>query len=163
MFENFNTQELQENYAKAKENSNNNSNEQLYGTFVVKVDKIELGETSEKSKQPHMPMGKIQFRIVEGQYKNKCLFMNKLLVCRDKEGKLTTIGLKIFDDFLNSLQPTFNVSFSECKDAFKPDAEDNYQNLLLDVAEDIASLTYDIEVKENGGYPVYKVLAVYED
>lgn len=150
-------------YNQAKENSKNFDNEPLpEGVYRVKVEKIELGKTSDKSKQPGCPMGKIQFRILEGEHKKQCLFMNKLLVCNDKNGNLTCIGLKIFDDFLNSLQPRFEVSFSSCKDGFKEDAEDNYQNLLLDVAEDIADLTYDIELTYNGDFPEYKVIEFYE-
>lgn len=160
---NFNYNDIAEAYAKAKENTF----EQLYGTFEVKVEKIELGEMPANSKQPGMPTGKIQFRIVEGPHKKQCLFMSKLLVCRTQDNKLSAIGLSQFDTFLASLKPGFVVSFSECKDAFKKDAPDNYQNLLLDVAEAVQKNTYEIQVTKttvNGkDYPEYKVLAMWQD
>ena len=160
---NFNYNDIAEAYNKAKENTF----EQLYGKFVVKVEKIELGQMPEQSKQAGMPTGKIQFRIVEGQYKKKPLFMSKLLVCRTQDNKLMAIGLSQFDTFLASLKPGFVVSFSECTGAFKEDDPDNYQNLLFDVAEAVQKNTYEIEVTKttvNGkDYPEYKVLEMWKD
>lgn len=150
-------------YNKAKENTF----EQLYGTFEVKVEKIELGKMPETSKQPNMPTGKIQFRIVEGPHKKQCLFMSTLLIANTKDGGITAIGLSNFDKFLASLKPGFVVSFSDCKDAFTPDKDDNYQNLLMDVAEAVQKNTYEIEVTKttvNGkDYPEYKVLDMWKD
>lgn len=149
---NFDTNNLNAAYNKAKENTH--SNDPLpAGTYVVKVEKIELGQTKA---EPVRPMGKIQFRILEGEHKKKCLFWNKVLVTTDKNGELNALGLKIFDDFLNSLEPTFKVSFSECKDF------DEYADVLLDVAEDIEGVIYELELKYNGDFPNYKVLPVFE-
>ena len=137
-------------YNKAKENTFDNTPSPA-GTYRVKVEKIELGETK---KAPIRPMGKIQFRIVEGKHKNKCLFYNQILVGTNKDtGELTAIGLKKFDDFLNSLQPRVEVSFSKCKTGFE-----GYKDLLLDVAEDIEGLTYDVELTYKGDFPEYKVI-----
>lgn len=152
---NIDVNKLNEAYAKAKENTYDN--EPLpEGTYRVKVEKIELGETGPKATNPGMPMGKIQFRITAGEHKKKCLFMNKVLV-GFKDGQYNAIGLKIFDEFLNSLEPTFDVSFSKCKNGFN-----DYKELLLDVAEDIEGLEYDIELTYNGDFPEYEVLNVYE-
>lgn len=160
---NFNYNDIAKAYNQAKENTF----EQLYGTFVVKVEKIELGKMPADSKQPNMPTGKIQFRIVEGPHKKQCLFMSTLLIAVKQDGQLTAFGLSNFDKFLASLKPGFVVSFSDCKDAFTPDKDDNYQNLLLDVAEAVQNNTYEIEVTKttvNGkDYPEYKVTAVWQD
>lgn len=151
---NIDINKLNEAYEKAKENTYDN--EPLpEGTYRVKVEKIELGETGPKSTNPGMPMGKIQFRIVAGEHKKQCLFMNKVLVGY-KDGQLNAIGLKIFDEFLNSLEPTFDVAFSQCK------GFDDYKDLLLDVAEDIEGLEYDIELTYNNDFPNFEVLNVYE-
>lgn len=160
---NLNYNDIANAYNKAKENTF----EQLYGKFIVKVEKIELGEMPAESKQPGMPTGKIQFRIVEGQHKKKCLFMSNLLVARKQDGSLTAVGLANFDKFLASLKPGFVVSFNECKDGFTKDKDDNYQNLLLDVAEAVQNNTYEVEVTEteyNGKkYPEYKIVDVWQD
>ncbi len=149
---NFNYNDIANAYNKAKENTFDNSPLPA-GVYRVKVEKIELGETK---KAPVRPMGKIQFRIVEGPHKKQCLFWNKILVTNDKNGQLTAIGLANFDKFLNSLQPTFEVSFSKCK------GFEDYKELLLDVAEDIEQLTYDVELTYNGDFPEYKVVEFYE-
>ena len=117
---NFNYNDIANAYNKAKENTF----EQLYGKFVVKVEKIELGEMPANSKQPGMPTGKIQFRIVEGQHKKQCLFMSTLLVARTQDGSLTAFGLANFDKFLATLKPGFVVSFNECTDGFTNDKDD---------------------------------------
>lgn len=140
-------------YNKAKENTYDNKPLPA-GVYRVKVEKIELGETK---KEPKRPMGKIQFRIVDGPHKKQCLFWNKILVGYTQDNQLNALGLKIFDDFLNSLQPTFEVSFSKCKNGFE-----DYKDLLLDVAEDIEGLTYDIELTYKGDFPEYKVINFYE-
>lgn len=140
-------------YEKAKENTYDNTPLPA-GVYRVKVEKIELSQTK---KEPIRPMGKIQFRIVAGEHKKKCLFWNKILVGYTQDGQLNALGLKLFDDFLNSLQPRFEVSFSKCKTGFE-----GYKDLLLDVAEDIEGLEYDIELKYNGDFPEYKVIEFYE-
>ena len=155
---NYDASKFKEAYNKAKEN--NYSNDPLpEGTYHVKVEKLEVGETKDG-----VPMGKIQFRILEGQYKNKCLFMNQVLFGQDKEGNLTAFGVKIFDDFIESLEPSFDdYKFSNCNSK-DPVAE--YTDLILDVAEDIENLQYDIKLsyKEVNGkqYAQYKVVEVYE-
>ena len=153
----YDTKKLKDAYNKAKEN--NYSNDPLpEGTYHVKVEKLEVGETKDG-----VPMGKIQFRILEGQHKNKCLFMNQVLF-GNKDGEVTAFGVKIFDDFIESLEPSFDdYKFSNC-DSKDPVAE--YKELILDVAEDIENLQYDIELsyKEVNGnqYAKYKVVEVYE-
>lgn len=144
---------INEAYNKAKENTFDN--EPLpEGVYRVKVEKIELKATK---KAPIRPMGFIQFGIVAGEYKKQKLFMNKVLVGTGQDGNLNALGLKIFDDFLNSLAPTFDVSFSDCKGGF-----DEYADLLLEVAEDVEPLEYDIELTYDGDFANYEVLEVYE-
>lgn len=159
---NYDASKFKAAYEKAKEN--NYSNDPLpAGTYHVKVEKLEIGETGKDSKTPGVPMGKIQFRILEGQHKNKCLFMNQVLF-GFKDGELTAFGVKIFDDFIESLEPSFDdYKFSNCN---SDDPVGEYKDLILDVAEDIEELKYDIELsyKEVNGqqYAKYKVVEVYE-
>ena len=44
------------------------------GEYVVGIDKMEIGETKDGR-----PMFKVQFRILEGEYKRSCLFMNRVI------------------------------------------------------------------------------------
>ncbi|MGN1399392.1 MAG: DUF669 domain-containing protein [Erysipelotrichaceae bacterium] len=44
------------------------------GEYIVGIDKMEIGETKDGR-----PMFKVQFRILEGEYKKSCLFMNRVI------------------------------------------------------------------------------------
>lgn len=73
------------------------------GDYEVKISKIELGETGEKSKTPGMPMAKVWFTILAGDFKNQHIFMNQMLT--------TGFGIHRFCEFLRSLETDVNVSF----------------------------------------------------
>ena len=137
--------------AKAKENA---FVEVPAGKYMVKVEKIELGETGEKAKQPGMPMGKMQLRIVEGKYAKQCIFVNKMLVCKTQTGELSALGLHTFNELLKSLEPNFEVEFIDFED---------YKDLLLDICEDIENVTYEIQYSIKNGFSDVKVLSVYAD
>lgn len=71
--------------------------------YEVKVSKIELGQTGEKSKNPGMPMAKVWFTIIAGEYKNQHIFMNQLLT--------SGFGIHKFCEFLRSLETDVAISF----------------------------------------------------
>ena len=73
------------------------------GDYEVKVTKIELGETGEKSKTPGMPMAKIWFDILAGDYKGQKIFMNQMLT--------TGFGIHKMNEFLTSLETGITVQF----------------------------------------------------
>lgn len=120
------------------------------GKYEVKIEKIELGESKNGS-----PMGKIMFRIIEGEFKKSCLFYNQVLVGKDKNtGEVTAFGLHNFNEFLKTLDSQVEIKF---KDFFQ------YEQLLLDVAEAVESLVYEIQYGKNNDFPTFKVLNIYED
>lgn len=145
----YDAKELQESIKKAKENGGNYE-EVPVGKYEVKVEKIELGETKDGK-----PMGKIQFRIIEGKFKKSCLFYNQVLVGKDKEtGRLTAFGMYNFNQFLKSLDTRVNVEFVDFN---------QYADMLLDIAEDVEALTYAIQYGKKNDFPTFKVLDIYED
>ena len=73
------------------------------GDYEVKISKIELGETGEKSKTPGMPMAKVWFTILAGDFKNQHIFMNQMLT--------TGFGIHRFCEFLRSLETDVNIVF----------------------------------------------------
>ena len=73
------------------------------GDYEVKVTKIELGETGEKSKTPGMPMVKVWFDILAGEYKGQKIFMNQMLT--------SGFGIHKMNEFLNSLETGIPVVF----------------------------------------------------
>lgn len=74
-----------------------------HGDYEVKVVKIELGQTGEKSKNPGMPMAKVWFEVLAGEYKGQKIFMNQMLT--------SAFGFYKMNEFLNSLETGITVVF----------------------------------------------------
>ena len=84
------------------------------GDYEVKVVKIDLGETGEKSKNPGMPMAKVWFEVLAGDYKGQKIFMNQMLT--------SAFGFHKMNEFLNSLEtgiPVMFENFVQYADLFK--------------------------------------------
>ena len=117
IFEKFNSmvnmEDLKADVAKAAE-SNGDFVEVPKGEYEVKVVKIELGETGEKSKTPGMPMAKVWFDILAGEYKGQKIFMNQMLT--------SGFGIHKMNEFLTSLDtgvPVVFENFQQYADLFK--------------------------------------------
>jgi hypothetical protein len=74
-----------------------------YGDYEVKITKIELGETGEKSKTPGMPMAKVWYEIVDGEFKGQKIFQNQMLT--------SGFGIHKMNEFLTSLETGITVQF----------------------------------------------------
>lgn len=111
--------------------------------YVCKLEKLELAES-----KAGKPMIKGMFRIIEGEYKKQCLFVNQVIT----GGYPLHMGL----EFLRSLQV---LEDSEI------DFDGNYKHfndLLLDIAEDGEGLTFKVNKSADGQYTRIKVIDVYE-
>lgn len=73
------------------------------GSYEVKVTKIELGVTGENSKNPGMPMAKVWFDILAGDYKGQKIFMNQMLT--------SGFGIHKMNELLTSLETGIQVVF----------------------------------------------------
>lgn len=73
------------------------------GDYEVKVTKIELGATGEQSKNPGMPMAKVWFDIIAGEFKGQKIFMNQMLT--------SGFGIHKMNELLNSLETGIPVVF----------------------------------------------------
>lgn len=73
------------------------------GNYEVKVSKIELGATGEKSKTPGMPMMKVWFDILAGDFKGQKIFCNQMLT--------SGFGIHKANELLNSLESGVSVQF----------------------------------------------------
>lgn len=85
-----------------------------HGDYEVKVSKIELSKTGGKSKTPGMPMAKVWFDILAGDYKGQKIFMNQMLT--------SGFGIHKMNEFLNSLEtgiPVVFENFLQYSDLFK--------------------------------------------
>lgn len=112
-----------------------------FGTYVVKIEKMELKET----KQTHEPMFSAWFKVDEGEHKGRLIFMNQ---------KVTQpFQIHIVNGFLRSL---------DCGDIEFEDYE-QWNNAILDIHEEAASLLFEIKYYETKkGYSAFEVLDVFE-
>ena len=146
VFEKFNAMFDVEGLKHDIEDAANNSGEFVevpHGDYEVKVVKIELGETGEKSKNPGMPMAKVWFEILAGEYKGQKIFMNQMLT--------SGFGIHKMNEFLNSLETGISVqfeNFQQYSDLFKQifDAVDGTSEYQLHYAQN------------NKGYSVYEII-----
>ena len=116
------------------------------GEYEVKVNKMQL-KTSKKGD----PMLMVQFKILEGEYKNSSVFYNQVL----NQG----FQIHIANEMLRSFDTGIDIP-SEFKGyAF-------YNNLIMDVLEEIDSqqLEYALEYGENDkGFNTFKIVEVFEN
>lgn len=112
------------------------------GTYEVNVEKMELKESSKGA-----PMVAIQFRILEGEFKNSCLFYNQVVT--------QPFQMHMANEFLKSLDSGVDVNFDG--------NYEHYNNTILDVHEaiDKDKLEYALSYTEVKGFPRYKIKDVY--
>ena len=150
IFEKFNNMIDVEGLKKDVEEAANNSGDFVEvprGDYEVKVVKIELGETGEKSKTPGMPMAKVWFEILAGEYKGQKIFMNQMLT--------SGFGIHKMNEFLDSLETGIRVqfeNFTQYADLFKQifDAVDGKAEYALAYGEN------------NKGYATYTIIQRFE-
>lgn len=99
------------------------------GTYRCKVEKLEVGATKD-----NRPMLKAQFRIIEGDHKKSCLFMNRVLYGTKNDANMIASAV----GWLETLEPSEDVG------AVVFDGYAAFADLVLDIAEDIAELEYDV-------------------
>lgn len=146
VFEKFNEMFDVEGLKHDVEDAANNSGEFVdvpKGDYEVKVTKIELGVTGEKSKNPGMPMAKVWFDILAGEYKGQKIFMNQMLT--------SGFGIHKMNEFLTSLETDIPVqfeNFTQYADLFKQifDAVDGKAEFQLAYGEN------------NKGYSTYTIV-----
>lgn len=73
------------------------------GDYEVKVVKIELGETGEKSKNPGMPMAKVWYEVLTGDFKGQKIFQNQMLT--------SGFGIHKMNELLISLESGVSIQF----------------------------------------------------
>ena len=134
------TKGLKKDVKEAQENGGNYE-EVPYGTYEVKVEKIEMRESKNGD-----PMVTIWFKIIAGKFKDSIIFYNQVI----NKG----FQIHLCDELLRSLDTGVNVEF---------DTYAQYNEVLMDVGEGSQNLEYALEYGENKkGYPTYKITDVFE-
>lgn len=131
-FSNFdkaiNEAELAKQLEEAKNNAPQTDKEVPAGTYTVKIEKMELGATKDGR-----PMFKVQCRILDGEFKKWCLFMNRVLYGTKNDANMinSVIG------WLEKLEPSVVVEFKNYS---------QFADLVLDIFEEVADAV-ELDVK----------------
>lgn len=126
----------------AAKSSNGDFVEVPKGDYEVKVVKLEIGETGEKSKNPGAPMAKVWFDILAGEYKGQKIFMNQMLT--------SGFGIHKMNEFLTSLETDVPVEFENFT---------QYGALFEEIFNEIdGKAEYQLSYGENNkGYSTYTI------
>ena len=106
MFDKFNAMIDVEGLKKDVETAASNSGDFVdvpKGDYEVKIVKLELGETGEKSKNPGMPKVSVWFEVIAGDFKGQKIFMNQMLT--------SGFGIHKMNELLVSLETGVPVVF----------------------------------------------------
>ena len=114
-----------------------------FGDYEVKISKIELGVTGEKSKTPGMPMAKVWYTIVSGDFKNQKIFQNQMLT--------TGFGIHKMNEFLDSLETGIPVVFENFE---------QYADLFAQIFTEVdGKAEYQLSYGENNkGFATYTIV-----
>lgn len=84
------------------EEAKNNSGDIPKGTYIVGIDKMEIRATKDGR-----PMFFIQARVKEGEYKNHCVFMNRVIYGTKNDGSMIQSVLTLLDKLKTETLPEF--------------------------------------------------------
>lgn len=103
------------------------------GVYTCKVDKLEVGATKDGR-----PMLKAQFRIVADPHKNQCIFMNRVLYGTKNDANMIAAAV----GWIKTLEPSEDIKVEF-------ESYSQFNEMVLDVAEDIAELEYEVYYDPN--------------
>lgn len=114
-----------------------------HGEYEVKVTKIELGATGEKAKTPGMPIAKVAFDILAGEYKGLKIFMNQMLT--------SGFGIHKMNEFLTALETDIPVQFENFE---------QYADLFAQIFTEVdGKAEYQLSYGANNkGYDTYTII-----
>lgn len=137
----FDLEGLKNDVAEAQENGGGNFEELPLGKYEVAITKLELTESKKGD-----PMVVVWFKVVDGDYKNRLIFMNQVIT----QG----FQIHIVNEFLRSLETDVEIEF---------ESYSQFNDLLLDVFEAIEGKSeFALEYGERKGFKTFKITEVYD-
>lgn len=121
------TEQLQKQIEEAKNNPQQTNKSVPAGTYMARLEKLEVGATKDGR-----PMLKAMFRIIEGEFKKWCLFLNRVIYGTKNDANMIASAV----GWINTLGADSEIEFK------------NYSQFaaeVLDVFEEVADYT-DYEV-----------------
>ena len=141
----INKDEFKKELEDIKKNGGGEYAEIPHGNYNVKIEKMEMRETKA---EPIRPMFSVQFRILDGEFKNSCIFMNQVIT--------EPFQIHIVNQFMESL----DTDVSDI--SFDGDYE-HYNDLIMDVFENCDRLEFDLNYGENRkGYNTFRIDDVFD-
>lgn len=131
-------EQLKKDTAEAKENGGSGDFPEIpKGTYTVKLEKMEIGETGPNSAGgAGRPMFKAQFRITDGEFAKQCIFVNRVLYGTKNDANMIA-GVVTF---LEKMEPSEDIG------PVVFESYSQFNDLVLDIFEDVADfLEYDVE------------------
>lgn len=106
-----NTEEMGKQIAEAKANPQMSDREVPAGTYTVKIEKMEIAATKDGR-----PMFKVQCRILEGEFKKWCLFMNRVIYGTKNDANMIASVVGWLENLETETPPEFKTysQFAEC-------------------------------------------------
>lgn len=143
----MNVEELKKDIKQVEKQTQANEYKEVeVGSYEVKIDKMSIKECQS---QRHFgePMFFVQFRILDGEFKNKCVFMNQLIT--------EPWQLDIVINFLYSLKVKDFVEFRDYA---------QFNNLICEIKDEIDDkLEFLLDYgKNNRGFNTFRISEVYE-
>jgi len=124
----INEAELSKQLEEAKNNAPQTDKAVPAGNYTVKIEKMEVGATKDGR-----PMFKLQCRILEGEFKKWCIFLNRVLYGTKNDGNMINGVIRL----LQKLEPSVAVEFKNYS---------QFADLVLDVFEEVAdAVELDVE------------------
>ena len=124
----INEAELAKQLEEAKNNPQQSDREVEEGNYTVKIEKMELGATKDGR-----PMFKVQCRILEGEFKKWCIFLNRVLYGTKNDATMISSAI----GWLQKLEPSVAVEFKNYS---------QFSDLVLDIFEEVAD-TVELDVE----------------
>ena len=124
----INEAELAKQLQEAKNNPQQSDRQVPKGSYTVKIEKMELAATKDGR-----PMFKVQCRILEGEFKKWCVFMNRVIYGTKNDANMiaSVIG------WLEKLEAGIDLEFKNYS---------QFNDLVLDIFEEVAdAVELDIE------------------
>jgi len=113
------------------------------GTYEVKVEKMELRPTKKED-----PMISIWFRILDGKYKNQCVFFNRVLT--------TGKNISVVSSFMRSFKSDVPIEFQDFV---------QFNTVIQEVFESINRRKYEFALKltkQENGFDEYEIADIFQ-
>lgn len=114
--------QLQKQIEEAKNNPQGDYREVPAGTYNCKIEKMEI-----KATKDGRPMFSVMLRIMDGEFKKSCLFMNRVLYGTKNDGNMINSVM----GWLKKLEPQTPVIFTSYSE---------FSELVLDIYDELADV-----------------------